>query len=74
MVVEGKESLDTLMTAIKTILEDSTFEVKCEVAAEARKVAVDLLAWCSNQADVDKCYLNVCRNIFEGIETAYSSM
>jgi len=54
MVVEGKETLDTLMAAIRIVLEESTFEIKSEVAAEARKVAVDLLAWCLNQANVDK--------------------
>ena len=27
------------------------------IAAEARKAAVDLLTWCSNQANVDKCHL-----------------
>jgi len=36
MVVEGKESLDTLMAAIRIVMEDSTFEIKSEVAAEAR--------------------------------------
>ena len=32
-------------------------KIKSEVAAEARKVIVDLLACCSNQVNVDKCYL-----------------
>ena len=52
-----KMSLNTLIAAIRNVPEDSMFEIKPEVAAEARKVAVDLLAWCSNQANVHKCYL-----------------
>lgn len=51
-----RESLDSFMVAIRNVLEDSSFEIKSQVAAEARKVAVDLLTWCSNDANVDKCY------------------
>ena len=57
MVLDGKESLESLMEAIRNVLEDDTFKIKSEVAAEARKVAVDLLAWCLDQANVDKCHL-----------------
>jgi len=53
--LEERESLDSFMVAIRNVLEDSSFEIKSQVAAEARKVAVDLLTWCSNDANVDKC-------------------
>jgi len=34
-------------------LKIASVKIKAEVAAEARKAAVDLLVWCSNQASVN---------------------
>ena len=56
--LKEKENLDTFIAAIRNaVLEESSFEIKSPVAAEARKVAMNLLAWCSNGVNVDNYYL-----------------
>jgi len=47
--------LDLFMAAIRNVLEDCSFKIKSQISAEARKVAVDLLTWCSNNANEEKC-------------------
>jgi len=52
-MVENRRNLNTFIAAIRSVLEDSSFEIKSPVAIEARKAAVDLLAWCSKESNVE---------------------
>ena len=51
-LIVGHEHDATFLKALKDILDDDSFKITSPTAAEARKVAVELLEWCTT--DVNK--------------------